>query len=398
MDMNLKQLFFVFILIGASLPSLFSEEIRDGEIEELYEMSLEELMNVEIIVVSATKSSQKVKEAPAVVTVITDSQIRYRGYSSVAEALMAVPGVDILSDHLKYNAGVRGVNGGMRAWSRIVKLMIDGQPVSFRSSSENWLGEELIPIDTIERIEIIRGPASALYGANAFLGVINIITKKGRDVEFGSLSAKLGFVQKNFSYGSNGVAGSSYGNFDLLASFSMSRTDRSGLSPESVLGKTTYSSEEISENDMSQPQSFFAKASYETKAMGIFAVDFNYQRLNSYGAFQDWSIASGKMSNENHIALDNFYIRGKYRKSFFEKLDSSLFFAYSHGGPSQDEKLDDNRGVGDQWVTRDFGYLGLDAGAEFKYSLNRSILFQTDYSLKKYRSNLRKNMFSAVLF
>ena len=84
-------------------------------------------MNINII--TASKRTETISEAPAIISVITSLQIRQRGYRTVAEALESLPGIDILNDHLQYNAGIRGINSGMRAWSRIVKVMIDNQPV-----------------------------------------------------------------------------------------------------------------------------------------------------------------------------------------------------------------------------------------------------------------------------
>ena len=59
-------------------------------------------------------------------------------------------------------------------------MLIDGHSVAFHSTGGNWLGPELVPLSAIERIEIVRGPASALFGADAFLGVINIKTRRAR--------------------------------------------------------------------------------------------------------------------------------------------------------------------------------------------------------------------------
>ena len=64
----------------------------------------------------------------------------------------------------------RGVSGELRGGSRLIKVMVNGHPVSFRSETTNWLNGALVPMDVIDRIEVIRGPGSALYGANAFLG------------------------------------------------------------------------------------------------------------------------------------------------------------------------------------------------------------------------------------
>ena len=135
------------------------------------------LMNLDDQVTSATKIAQSISEAPAIITVISRDKIIDRGYETVAEALGALPGFFINSDYILPDAGVRGVSGELRGGSRLIKVMVNGHPVSFRSETTNWLNGALIPMDAIDRIEVIRGPGSALYGANAFLGVVNIITR-----------------------------------------------------------------------------------------------------------------------------------------------------------------------------------------------------------------------------
>ena len=74
------------------------------------------------------------------------------------------------------------MTGGLGAESGVIKVMIDGRSVAYRTTSGNWLGVELIPLESVAQIEIVRGPASALYGADAFLGVVNIITVKPEDL------------------------------------------------------------------------------------------------------------------------------------------------------------------------------------------------------------------------
>lgn len=167
-------IFFIFIRLNAQQPDSVSAQ-------KLFDLSLEDLMNIEIV--SATQKAQNITEAPSVITLITSTQIKERGYLSVAEALNSIAGIDIIKDHYQPNAGIRGVNGGLRSWSRLFKVMVDGQSMSLRSNSDNYLDASFIPIEAIDKIEIIRGPNSALYGKNAFLGVINIITKSGKTLK-----------------------------------------------------------------------------------------------------------------------------------------------------------------------------------------------------------------------
>ena len=88
------------------------------------------------------------------------------------------------------------MTGGLGAESGVIKVMIDGRSVAYRTTSGNWLGVELIPLESVAQIEIIRGPASALYGADAFLGVVNIITLKPDDVRPVRARVALGLTRR----------------------------------------------------------------------------------------------------------------------------------------------------------------------------------------------------------
>lgn len=129
-------------------------------------------------VVTATRISQPVKEVTAAVSVITREMIENSNATSVAELLPTIPGVAITNQYGGYGArtgiAIRGINGG--ADSQKLLLLIDGRPANgaFKGTI-NW---STIPLSNVERIEVVRGPVSVLYGNNAFGGAVNIITKK----------------------------------------------------------------------------------------------------------------------------------------------------------------------------------------------------------------------------
>ncbi len=224
---------------------------------DIFDLSFEELANIKII--SATQREQTIGEAPAIISIITRQEIKDRGYQTVGEALNSVAGLDPLHDRFQYNLGIRGINGGMRAWSRIVKLMIDGQPVAYRSSSENFLGKELIPVNIVERIEIVRGPGSALYGSNAFLGVINIITLRSELSNWAEVSGQIGSSQFINGDGSSIAVGGRSGGFNFIAAGSFNKSDISGQTPVNVPGSEIYGSNAKSVNDISRNRSLFVK-------------------------------------------------------------------------------------------------------------------------------------------
>ena len=162
------------------------------------------LLNVQVS--TATKTSESMDDAPAVITVVTREEIHRWGYRNVAEVLNRCVGFYSIDDHIQPNVAVRGVTGGLAAESGVIKVMIDGRSVAYRTTSGNWLGAELIPLESIRQIEIIRGPASALYGADAFLGVVNIITQSPDEARPVQARVLAGFTGHNPS-----------GQFDVVA-------------------------------------------------------------------------------------------------------------------------------------------------------------------------------------
>src|SRR4051812_6240001 len=159
------------LMIFAWSASGHADDRYVGNIEDI---DLAYLLNTPDDVWTASRTHQKNYEAPAIVTTVTREQIEVWGYRSVAEVLDHLDGFYVVDDHSLPNLAVRGVSGGLYADSSIVKVLIDGHSLAFHSTGGNWLGPELVPLSAIERIEVVRGPASALFGADAFLGVINI--------------------------------------------------------------------------------------------------------------------------------------------------------------------------------------------------------------------------------
>ncbi len=140
----------------------------------------------------ASKFEQKVTEAPSFVSLITADEIAKYGYRTMAEILQSVTGFFVTYDRNYHYLGIRGFNRPGDFNSRLL-LLVDGHRLNDNIYDQAGLGtESLIDVDLIERVEVIRGPSSSLYGTNAFLGVINVITKRGRDIRGLELSGELG--------------------------------------------------------------------------------------------------------------------------------------------------------------------------------------------------------------
>lgn len=147
-------------------------------VSKLVDLSLEELMNIKVV--TAGGYHQKLSEAPSTMDVITAKQIEERGYEQLEDALRDIPGIDLihLNGYVPTLIYFRGMYG---AENLRALLMIDGVPENNIIGSNDMAGPAY-SLHNVDRIEIIWGPASALYGANAFGGVINIITRKGGDI------------------------------------------------------------------------------------------------------------------------------------------------------------------------------------------------------------------------
>ena len=143
----------------------------------LFDMSMEELMQVEVV--SASRRPQTIGHLSAPVTVITAEDIHYSGLTNIYEVLQFALGIDALQlDRNNYALGIHGLH---EAFSDRTLTLIDGRPADNPMFGGSQFLRLPVLLQDIERIEVVRGPAGAAWGANALNGVINIITKKPGD-------------------------------------------------------------------------------------------------------------------------------------------------------------------------------------------------------------------------
>ncbi len=141
-------------------------------------LSLEDLLSAKVY--SASKYQQKQAEAPSSISVITAEDIRHYGYRTLQEALQSVTGLYV-KNHLNYTTlGVRGFAPTGDANGRIL-FQVNGHALNNNIDDSAPIGNDFpIDMDLVERIEVVRGPSSSLYGADAFMGVVNVITRTGK--------------------------------------------------------------------------------------------------------------------------------------------------------------------------------------------------------------------------
>ena len=154
-----------------------------------YELFLEE-QETRKEVVSASKISQKITEAPSTITVITAKDIEDSGVYSLPDLFRSIPGMDVMYiSPTDSNVSIRGFN---REGANKILTLVDGRPIYFELFGTTFWEALPVNIEDIEKIEIIRGPGSTLYGANAFNGVISIFTKDPQKNRGGKVVSRLG--------------------------------------------------------------------------------------------------------------------------------------------------------------------------------------------------------------
>jgi outer membrane receptor for ferrienterochelin and colicins len=326
----------IFLALGASGPAAAqppAEPAPAGPGLSHEDLSLEELLNPNIWV--ATKSALHAAQTPAVVTVVTAEEIAARAYRSLADVLRSVPGFYDVYDGVSHNVGIRGINAGQAASGSNLKLMIDGQAVDYRPTSGNFFGEELIPIDVIERIEIIRGPASALYGADAFLGAINVVTKSGELAAGAHVIAQGAVVRGHSGQGVGLVMGGKSGSVDVLVAANYLFLDRSGRAlPASspLLPNAVVAAHGPSRGDTSEPATVFFKVALSDILTGKLTLFASMQRLDAHGAFQPF----GPLDERTRIAELNQTYRLSYEVAPSNWLSLFVSGSFFNSEPTSD--------------------------------------------------------------
>jgi len=166
------------------------------------------------IVVTGSRTKQSLVNSPSAVTVITEKYIKNSGASNLSDLLQTAPGIDLFSQNRSNQ--LIGIRGFISTFSNKILLLVDGK--SFYWDTYGMIPWDVMPFtfDEIKQIEIIKGPASSLYGANAFSGVINIITKNPEEINGVNVSITAGNPETQII---SANAGAKSGNYQYAGAF-----------------------------------------------------------------------------------------------------------------------------------------------------------------------------------
>lgn len=206
---------------GATLPAAAQTVDR---LEELLALSLRELLQVKVV--SALKQAERIALVPATVRIITAEQIRRRGYLTLQDALADLPGVQE-RDIVGFNSYL--FLRGVPSQNNKILLLVDGIQVNELNSGGFYAGRHF-NLAAVERIEVVYGPASVLYGSNAISGIVNIITRApppqpGREGEVALVAGQYDTAGAHFRFAATSAAS---GLAFALAGM-WSRSDRANL-------------------------------------------------------------------------------------------------------------------------------------------------------------------------
>lgn len=332
------------VLLVLALPG---QEAEDWP-QDLKELSLEELMEIPIeTVYGASKQEQSTLEAPSSVSIVTARDIQVHGYRTLADLLRGVRGVSVTDDRNYERLGIRGFAPPGDYNGRAL-LLVDGHRVNDNIFDSAVIGLDFaLDLDLVERVEVIRGPGSSLYGSNAFFGVIDVRTKRGADIGGLELAGEVGSFESHRSRVTYGRGTEDGG--DLLLSGTVFGSDGQRLVYEEFAG--TPSGGVTDDTDYEAGYSLLAQvARGPWRLQGAYVSREKGIPTGSYGTVFDdpdnhtvdersWLELAGQHREDEawelggRLYYDSYYYRGVY-----------IYDDTANGGPPDLENQDRARG------------------------------------------------------
>lgn len=295
------------LLLSTIVPIAMAEEA--GKLDALLAMSLEEILQVEV----ATGTRVQLTEAPAIVSVITAEEIALTGARNLAEALEQIPGMHIMPsiNRLTPLFAIRGI---FTDSTPQVLVMIDGVETS-ELTALSVPYSFYYPINAIDRIEVIRGPGSAVYGADALSGVINIITKtadESSDIEVGARTGSFDYYE--------GWVNANWVDDAFKASLSVTResqnNDKDRTTQYGVMKRNRDMHNihlNMSYNGFSMKNWLWRSEQYMGVGAGIIGNDFDVDVMENWHSQISWQ---GELSEDIEGQFDIALTSAKYDASF----------------------------------------------------------------------------------
>lgn len=338
---------FLSLLLGILLLSVTSDGVAQSSNRpksDLPNASLEELLKYEVV--TASKIARQISDAPSAISIVTAADIKAYNYRTLADILSSMRGLNITYDRAYDFLGGRGYSSPGEYNGRIM-LLIDGIQVNDNIYNQGYFGHDgLIDVELIERVEYVPGPGSVAYGNNAFFGIVNIITKKGRQFN----GAQAGISLGSFDTGRGRIT---YGkqfenNVDLLMSASgLKSNGQNFYFSEYDDGNPAHNSGIARNQDGQDNQRLFAKLQGTN-----WLIEAGYGRRHKNVPTAPY--ASDFNSRYFYDDATKF-VAGQYHTDLSERVKLSLLTDYSDyhflGSTLYDGKVWLEKSIGSRWST-----------------------------------------------
>jgi iron complex outermembrane receptor protein len=342
-------------LLALLIPAIFALPAKAAGtgVNEIIDTPFEQLLQTEVI--TAEKLAKQISGAPSAVSIVTAQDIKDFGYRTLSDILDSMRGLSMSHDHeYGFLAGRGYANPGDYAGR--ITMLIDGYRASDNILGQSYFGNDgLLDVELIERVEYIPGSGSSSYGDSAFLGVINIVTKKGNDINATQVSGDLGshgLYRERIAFGQKFENG-----LDLL--FSASALNARGRYLPAEFGKDSTTRFEKEDNGR-----LFLKASY-----GGWSFQSAWVSRTQAGTPRDETT-----SPTAYLVDENSYTNLKYDTELAADLKSSTLFytgqyryqEYKFDGWRKRELIGQWRGIDSKLVSTHLDKQTLVLGAEYR--------------------------------
>lgn len=305
--------------------------------EDVSELSLEDMLNVEIT--SASKFKESVKDTPATMLIITRQDIERRGYTSLTQVFADVPGFDVIVAQGDAYQQVYARGNRTGSLNERTMFMVNGIEHNMLYTQHMQIDNDF-PISSIERVEILFGPASAVYGPNAFSGVINVITRNPKDLDDkeSKVFAQFGMGTNNTRYGDVTVL-SRQGDVGVSLSYRRYMSDRINMSGRKgffkegdIIGNPKiwgpYATEFPEWNNATDSYAVLGRLTYKTFEAG-------YHKLsNRNGNGGVYPYDKAMASADWHFIREILYLKNS--SDITDKLSWNFLTTYQKGGSAPD--------------------------------------------------------------
>ena len=369
----------------AALVTVAATRAEAQSAQELASLDLEQLMEMRIdSVYGASKHDQRVTQAPSSISVITANEIKRFGHRTLNAVLQSVRGLYVSDDRNYTYLGVRGFHRPNDYNTRVL-VLIDGHRINDNVYDSGATGREgMIDVELIERVEVIRGPSSSIYGSSAFLGVINVITKQGSHIDGMEVSAEAGSLdtyKSRLTYGGSAENGAQW----LFSTSYFSSEGRQSLYfPEfdqRISDDPRARNDGIARDlDGEEVKNFFSSLSYGGWSASLFINDrhkdvptASFETL--FNDPREWTTEERSYVDVKYAGAINealsFQVRGFYDRSHYR---GAYPYDYALPGDPPEEVVSKDRGFGEwfgtEWqLTQQIGAHRFMIGGEYRESL-----------------------------